>query len=77
VIIFRTNLDYLEVPDYNSAILPPLGARVICSYKSKKVPLEVCRQTFVEGVWEVELTLPSGLNTSIKDWYKDYLGILL
>lgn len=76
-IYFRTNLDEITVPDYNLGIMPPLSARVICKARSKNVSLEVCGHVFIDGHWEVELNTPSGLNMSLKDWYRNYAGIII
>ncbi len=80
MITLRTNLDYITTPTYNSSILPPIGARVVCNVwhseeGSKNVSLEVCGHTFVGGRWEVELHIPKNFSGSIREWYKTYCGI--
>jgi hypothetical protein len=83
-IYFRTNLDYIDVPYYEMDIIPPIRARVICKTNMsgfKNVNLAVVGVTLIEGRWEVELHIPSGLKTfsgegiSLRDWYKNYAGI--
>ena len=80
MISFRTNLDYITVPNYNSDIMPPLGASVVCKTKGfgfKNVTLQVHGPSFRDGRWEVELHTPSWHDISLREWNETYVGITI
>jgi hypothetical protein len=73
MIVLRTNLDQVGIPDYNSPYLPPLGAIIVCRINGKPVRLEVFAVTYFNGNWEVELHIPSTVSgMSIREWYQQY-----
>jgi hypothetical protein len=74
-----TNLDYIIFPKYESKFLPPIGSYILCSTSnpSRKAKLEVMQLTYDEKGWKAELHIPSLVleRMSVKQWYKQYLGV--
>ena len=74
-----TNLDYIILPEYNSQFLPPIGSYILCSTgkQGRKAKLEVMQLTYDEKGWKAELHIPSLVleRMTIKQWYRQYLGV--
>lgn len=77
-----TNLDYIILPKYKSQFLPPIGSYILCSTgkQGRKAKLEVMQLTYEEEAgWKAELHIPSLVleRLSIKQWYRQYLGVYI